>query len=134
MVFEGVNDIGRDLSTSNSSTIANSLIAGYQQIITRVHAARVPIFGATITPFGGSAYDSPLHQDSRQAVNDWIRQSVNSTSVGFDAIIDFDLILRDPTNVTRLNPKYNSGDGLHPNTTGYQALADAFPLDLFLNY
>ena len=134
MVFEGVNDIGTYVPVDNISTIADDLIAGYQQIITQVHAAGVPVFGVTITPFGGSSYDTPLNQQIRQEVNDWIRQSVSRQDVGFDAVADFDIVLRDPTNLTRLNPDYNSGDGLHPNTKGYQALADTFPVDIFLTY
>ena len=49
----------------------------------------------------------------------------------FDAVIDFDLATRDPSNPARLLPAYDSGDHLHPNDAGYRAMADAVVLSLF---
>jgi lysophospholipase L1-like esterase len=40
--------------------------------------------------------------------------------------------MRDPANPLRLNPAYDSGDQLHPNDAGYQAMADAIDLDMLL--
>ena len=62
----------------------------------------------------------------RQAVNRWIR-----TGRAYDAVIDFDRVLRDPSQPTRLLPAYDSGDHVHPNDFGYQAMADAIDLSLF---
>ncbi len=45
----------------------------------------------------------------RQQVNAWIRDGN-----GFDAIIDFDALLRDPAHPTRMLPAFDSGDHLHP--------------------
>jgi lysophospholipase L1-like esterase len=64
----------------------------------------------------------------RQAVNDWIRNSGE-----YDAVIDFDAILRDPDVPTQLLPLYDSGDHLHPNDLGYEAMSNAIDLKLF-NY
>lgn len=53
MIFEGVNDIGTaDVTPAAQQEVGDRLIQAFQQIITRVHAMRIPIFGATITPFG----------------------------------------------------------------------------------
>jgi lysophospholipase L1-like esterase len=49
----------------------------------------------------------------------------------FDGLIDFDLITRDPEHPTQLLGQYNSGDFVHPNDAGYQAMADAIDLGLF---
>ena len=49
----------------------------------------------------------------------------------FDALIDFDQAMRDPARPARLRPAYDSGDHIHPNDTGYQAMANAVPLTLF---
>jgi lysophospholipase L1-like esterase len=46
-------------------------------------------------------------------------------------VLDFDLVLREPTRPTRLRTIYDSGDHLHPNDAGYQAMAQAVPLGLF---
>jgi hypothetical protein len=63
---------------------------------------------------------------ARQAVNNWIR-----TSGAYDAVIDFDAVVRDPDNPTRILPAYDSGDHLHINDAGYQAMAESIDLNLF---
>jgi lysophospholipase L1-like esterase len=121
IVFEGVNDLG-----SNGATKTTDLIAAYQTFITKAHAAGISVYGATITPFGGSGYDIGGNETARQAVNTWIR-----TSMKFD-VLDFDQTVRDPANTRVLRPAYDSGDHLHLNHAGYQALADTVPTGLFL--
>lgn len=69
---------------------------------------------------------SPAGEVKRQAVNAWIR-----TSGEYDAVIDFDLVTRDPSFPTKLLPLYDSGDHLHPNDAGYQAMGNAIDLKLF---
>ncbi|KXT01550.1 hypothetical protein AC578_6367 [Pseudocercospora eumusae] len=139
MIFEGVNDIGVASSDSaNQTAIYNALIQAYQQMISRIHAHGIPVFGATITPFGCmntslQPYATPEREATRLKVNTWIRDSMNMPG-GFDAIVDFDAIARDPRNATQLNPLYNVGDCLHMNPIGYQALADGFPLDDFRKF
>lgn len=132
MIFEGVNDIGvADATVANQTFTGDRLIQAYKQIVERVHAFGIPIFAATITPFCApnntiQAYSDPLREQTRQRVNDFIKHSGT-----FDAVIDFDAIVRDPKNHTQLNPLMNSGDYLHPNEVGYHAIANAFPLDIF---
>lgn len=136
MVFEGVNDIGdADATVANQTVTGNRLIQAYQQIITKIHAFNVPVFGATITPFGCAnttlqPYSDPLREQTRLKVNKWIRSNVGKTG-GFDGLVDFDAVMRDPKNQTRLRPDFDSGDCLHPNVEGYRTMADAFPLELF---
>ena len=132
MIFEGVNDIGTaDPTVANQTMTGNRLIQAYKQIITRVHTFGIPIFGATITPFGCQnatlqPYALPVREQTRNTVNDWIR-----SSGWFDAVIDFDKIVRDPKNHTQLAPYYDSGDCLHPSPAGYHEIAAQFPLDVF---
>jgi lysophospholipase L1-like esterase len=59
-------------------------------------------------------------------VNTWIRTSGN-----FDAVIDFDKIVRDPKQEDRLRPADDCGDHLHPSPAGYRAMGEAVPLALF---
>ena len=119
IVFEGVNDIGR-------GTRASSLTNAYAQFVDQAHTRNLRAYGATITPFGGNRYYTPAHEAVRQAVNTWIR-----TSGKFDAVIDFDAIVRDPVTLTNLLSAYDSGDGLHLNPAGYQAMANSIDLKLF---
>ena len=65
IVLEGVNDIGGSHSP-NSASVATNLIAAYEQIIDQAHARNIRVYGATITPFGGSFYDSPAHEAARK--------------------------------------------------------------------
>jgi lysophospholipase L1-like esterase len=122
IVFEGVNDIGG----GGHGTIATNLIAAYTQFINKAHAHNLLAYGATITPFGGNGYYTVSHEASRQAVNAWIR-----TNNLYDGVIDFDAAVRDPATLTNLLSAYNSGDGLHLNPKGYQAMANAVDLTLF---
>jgi len=120
ILLEGINDIGF------TGTPAARIIAGYENLIAAAHAAGLKIFGATLTPFQGSGYYSAAREAEREAVNYWIR-----TSGAFDGVIDFDRAVRDPADPLRLRPAYDSGDHLHPNDAGYQAMADAVNLALF---
>jgi lysophospholipase L1-like esterase len=131
MIFEGVNDIGvASPDRANQTIIYERLVWAYDQIITRLHTHRIPVFGATITPFSGNAtlqpYSDPMREETRQQVNAWIRNSGR-----FDEVIDFDHILADPEQPSQLSPAYDSGDYLHPNPAGYEAIANAFPLGIF---
>jgi lysophospholipase L1-like esterase len=87
------------------------------------------VYGGTLTPFQAflsGIYYTPDGEAKRQAVNQWIR-----TSKAYDAVIDFDKAIRDPSNPATIRSAYDSGDNLHPNDAGYQAMADAIDLSLF---
>jgi len=127
IVLEGVNDIGNTGDSSAVAAIAAELIAGYQRIIAMAHGHGLRVYGATILPFGGAHYDTgPAREAARQAVNRWIR-----TSGAYDAVIDFDAVMRDPLQPARLRPEADGGDHLHPNEVGYHLMADAIDLSLF---
>ena len=126
IVLEGVNDLGGARAPGAAATVARDLIAAYQQMIARAHARGLKIYGATITPFGGSFYGGPERQAARDTVNAWIR-----SSGAFDAVIDFDQAVRDPSDPQRLQSTLDTGDHLHPNEAGYHAMADAIDLRLF---
>ena len=135
MVFHGVNDIGTaEHDVVSQTAIGDRLIQAYKQIIARVHAFGIPIFCSTITPFSApnatiQPYAVPTMEQTRQRINKWIRESG-----AFDAVVDFDAVLRDPSNPTEMNPHYNSGDYLHPNVEAFHAMASAFPLDIFQQF
>jgi lysophospholipase L1-like esterase len=122
ILLEGIND----LRSATPAATADQIIAGYQQIIDRVHARGARIFGATITPVEGSARYTAAMEAQRQKINQWIR-----TPGHFDGFIDFAAAIQDPADPLRIKPGDDSGDHLHPNQTGYQAMADAIDLNLF---
>jgi lysophospholipase L1-like esterase len=126
IVLEGVNDIGGTRSPAAADSVATGLIGAYQQMIAEAHARGLRIYGATILPFGGSFYDRPGHEEARLKVNEWIK-----TSGAFDAVVDFDAVMRDPSQPARMLPNADSGDHLHPGEEGYRMMADAIDLALF---
>jgi len=119
ILFHGVNDIG----SSNAS--ASSLIAGLQQMIAAARAKGVKVYGGTILPFNGNSYYTTAHEAVRRDVNAWIR-----TGGAYDAVIDFDKAMRDPSDTTRLQAALKN-DWLHPNTEGYKAMGESVDLELF---
>jgi lysophospholipase L1-like esterase len=127
ILLEGVNDIGGARDSASAAAVARNLPLAYREISDRVQARGRRIYGATITPFGGSPYDGAEREAARQAINRWIR-----TGGAFDAVIDFDAVLRDPAQPSRLLPLVDTGDHLHPNEAGYRMMADAIDLALLL--
>lgn len=133
IVFEGINDLGGlartgEVSQAEHTTRVRRVVAAYEQIIARAHAHGIRVIGATITPYVGSDYYHPgtLSEADRQSVNLWIRSPGH-----FDAVIDFDAIVRDPRQPDRLRPDYDCGDHLHPSPAGYKAMGESIPLTLF---
>jgi lysophospholipase L1-like esterase len=117
---------------------ANQIIEGHRQLIRRAQARGLKIYGGTLTPFEGAGISTPdgfffpyfsaENEVKRQAVNAWIR-----TSGEYDAVIDFDEVVRDSNSPTTLLPLYDSGDHLHLNDLGYEKMANAINLKLFKN-
>jgi lysophospholipase L1-like esterase len=124
-VLLGINDI-INVDSSSLSTIPDDIIAGYTQLIARARTRGIQAFGATLLPFEGYAWYAPARETARQRVNDWIR-----TSGAFDAVLDFDLAVRDRAQPGRLLPAYDGGDHLHPNDLGFDAIARSVPLGIF---
>jgi len=129
VVMEGINDIGqgtRDGAAPDAAITAEELIAAYKQLAARAHERGIKIIAATLTPYEGAAYYSATGETMRSTVNNWIR-----TSGVYDAYFDFDAITRDPANPKHIRSEFNIRDNLHPNDTGYAAMADSIDLVLF---
>ncbi|QJE02614.1 SGNH/GDSL hydrolase family protein [Massilia forsythiae] len=123
-VLVGINDIIR--SPSANPVTADQLAAGYTRLAARAHARGMLALGATMPPFEGYTWYTTARDGVRRRANDWIRNGG-----AFDAVADFDAVLRDPRQPTRLLARYDSGDHLHPQDAGYEAMAQAVPLGLF---
>ena len=131
----GVNDIlfPGSFTPLTESVSAEGLISGYRQLVARAHEKGLRVIGSTIPPFEDAFFTkpplkfyTPEKEAVRQSVNAWMR-----SGGAFDAVVDFDLALRDPSHPARLIPAYDSGDHLHANDAGYVAKVNAIPLALF---
>jgi lysophospholipase L1-like esterase len=125
VVFMGTNDIRREAS-------AEQVISGLREIVARVRARGLKIIGVTIVPRHNVA---PVAANTgwndaktkvRNEVNAWIRGGG-----AFDAVIDFDRVVRSTANPDVLNVTYNCGDGIHPSPLGYFQMGKSVDLNLF---
>jgi len=128
----GLNDIGLsdDPDSPVDNVSAQQIIDGMKALIAQAHAHGVKIWGATLLPYGGA--EDPLRYSAageakRQVVNAWIRGTNE-----FDAVVDFEAVTRDPAQLDRLLPAFDSGDHIHPNDAGYQAMAASISTRLFV--
>jgi lysophospholipase L1-like esterase len=132
IILLGINDIGQPGTASADvadEVTSDDLLAGLQQMAQRGRQMGIKVYGCTLTPFTPTTlvnFFSPEKEVKRKAVNEWIR-----TSAAFDAVIDFDMIVRDPDHPDQMLPAYDSGDHLHPGNAGYHAMADGIDLNLF---
>ncbi|MEU0741461.1 SGNH/GDSL hydrolase family protein [Streptomyces sp. NPDC006134] len=118
VVFEGVNDL-------LAGTDAQRVITGLRELADRGRARGLRMLGATVLPCGGRAGCTAAVDAERAAVNAWLRGTD-----AFDAVLDFDAVVRDPARPSRMLPVYDSGDHLHPGDAGLAALAGSVDLRL----
>lgn len=138
VLLEGINDIGRSsilregkggarqARSPEQPVTAADLIAAMTTMIEQAHAKGVKVIGATLTPYGGANYQRPDGQETRRALNDFIRKSGK-----FDGVIDFEKAVQDPANPDKFLPAYNDKDNLHPNDAGTKAMAESIDLSVF---
>jgi lysophospholipase L1-like esterase len=136
VILVGINDIGfpgTAIEPNGLVRTADEIIAGYKQMIERAHLHGIKVIGSPLTPFRNAfagmpnqGYFTDEKEAKRRAVNDWIR-----TSGAFDGVVDFDRVVTDPAQDGTIAPGFDSGDHLHPNDAGYQAMGEAIDLKLF---
>jgi lysophospholipase L1-like esterase len=132
ILLGGINDIGvpgTSYAPISDEVTPAGIVAGLRRIVERGHDQDMRVFVGTLTPFENSkiqGYYTPERETRRLEVNKLIR-----TGEGFDAVIDFDKAIADPEHPARILPRYDSGDHLHLNDAGYQAMAAAIDLSLF---
>ncbi|WP_190122603.1 SGNH/GDSL hydrolase family protein [Streptomyces inusitatus] len=126
----GANDLalaqpGNPCVERPSPVTARELIDGHRALVREAHAHGVKAIGVTILPLRNAVFPftTPAGDKIRRELNHWIR-----TSDTYDAVLDADLVLTDPSRPGRPRPGYVSQDGLHPSDAGYLALASAVDL------
>jgi lysophospholipase L1-like esterase len=128
VVLMGVNDI------SYERVDAAFLSDAFARAILTAHAVGKRIIGIPILPFGNSIKDVGNNVQVAREVNEWIRardKRQGASEPSFDAVIDLEDVVKDPMDPGwALLPELTC-DGVHPNQTGYTAVANAIPLDVF---
>jgi lysophospholipase L1-like esterase len=134
VVLLGLTDIAQPgvVAPPSEDVSAKDVIAGLLQLIERAHERGIVAYGCTILPFEDSliapGFYTPEKEAKREQINQWIR-----SSRAYDAVIDFDMVVRDPAHRERMLPAFDSGDHTHPNDSGYQAMGRAIDLNLFVS-
>lgn len=125
VLFMGTNDIRRGASLGQ-------VIGSMASIAKTVKAAGLRVIGVTIIPRHNVA-PTPANSGwndnktrTRREINQWIR-----SRGAFDAVIDFDAVVRDPDHPDLMRASFNCGDGIHPSPAGYYAMGKAVDLALF---
>ncbi|MCO1595520.1 GDSL-type esterase/lipase family protein [Micromonospora sp. RHAY321] len=126
LVHFGINDLGLPGVLGEPPTTASALIEGFSALAGRAHRAGLKILAATIGPFAGAGpgISTPEGLATRREVNDWIR-----TTDAFDSVVDVARTVADPHAPDHIHPALDSGDGMHLNDKGAEAMADAVNLD-----
>jgi lysophospholipase L1-like esterase len=158
--LEGINDLGAGYGQAASATplfenpvvhTPANIIAGFQNVVGRLHAKGIKVFGGTIISALGLNnptqgwdlvnFPSFLATVDNGAVIDGHRKTINQyirSSGLFDGVVDFDAATLDPlTGNMRAAYLPNSQftqlpwDYLHPNHAGYNAMGMAIDIAPF---
>lgn len=127
ILIEGINDIRHDGNPANVGRSAEEVIAGYRQIIARLHLRGIKVVGGSLTAFAGSERFDERSENARRTINAFIRDSGE-----FDAVVDFDKATRDPAKPDAMRQDFARDDRLHPNDQGYAAMAQAVDLSALI--
>ena len=128
ILFHGINDIEAvERNRQPFGNLEERLEWALSQMAEQAHEHGMLVLGATqMTDCRNRKCAWPEGEKTRNDLNGWIR-----TAKIFDGVIDFDRVMRDPQYPMQMREEYNSGDYVHPNDRGYQAMADAIDLSLF---
>ena len=121
LIALGTNDICMGRLGEESWTDAEMLQKGMESLAARARARGLRVLAATLPPCMGTHLEEvlPTQEWERCALNNWIR----STDI-FDAVFDFDAVLRDPQQQDIISMAYEAGDHLHPNELGGLRMAE----------
>ncbi|MFE1459769.1 SGNH/GDSL hydrolase family protein [Streptomyces nigra] len=119
LYYYGTNDLAAGCG-------ADQILDSYREVFRRLRAAGIKVYVTPITPRPG--YTDQNNRD-RHAVGTFV-STWNTCAGTCDGVLPFDQVLRDPVKPNGINPPYDTGDGVHANIAGQQALADIVSLPM----
>jgi lysophospholipase L1-like esterase len=122
LYYYGTNDLANACG-------ADRILDSYRQVFSRLHDAGIDVYVTPITPRPGYSDQNNL---DRHAVAAFVRHG-NDCATTCDGVMDFDQVLKDPLEPNSILPAYDTGDGVHANIAGQQALADYVSLPMITN-
>lgn len=120
IIFHGINDI-------NANASAAALIEAYQGFVEQARAAGIKVYGVPLLPFYNPG--QPQNQNllsAHEAVNTWVRTPGN-----YDAVIDFEEVVKAPNSTPAQLKESYQNDYLHPTAALYRAMGESIDLSLF---
>ena len=130
--LEGINDV--------PAVTPEVVIAGYQNVVSRLHTAGVKVVGATVTSALNPTLTDPAAIASNRLKDDYRKQLnifIRGTNI-YDSGADMDAATLDPATgalkAPFLPPSSIGGtvlDWIHPNRAGYQAMANTIDISIF---
>ncbi|HEX7134795.1 MAG TPA: GDSL-type esterase/lipase family protein [Iamia sp.] len=119
---------------------AEQIVAALAELVDRGHAAGLRVVGTTVPPFAGTrtagvCTDTEPPDMRREATRLEVNRHLRGDGVEplpFDAMVDFDAVLRDPDERGRILCRYSVFGLSHPNATGHAAMGAAIDLDALL--
>ncbi|CAL9340098.1 hypothetical protein SUDANB150_00247 [Streptomyces sp. enrichment culture] len=105
---------------------AAQILASYREVFARLRAAGIKVYVTPITPRPGY---TDQHNRDRHTVGMFVSKW-NDCAGTCDGVLPFDRVLADPVRPNSINPSYDTGDGVHANIAGQQALADIVSLPM----
>jgi lysophospholipase L1-like esterase len=122
LYYYGTNDLANACG-------AQQILDSYRQIFARLRDAGIKVYVTPITPRPGYTDQNNL---DRHAVATFVRNG-NDCAGTCDGVMDFDQVLKDPLKPNSILPAYDTGDGVHANIAGQEALAGYVSLSMITN-
>ena len=119
LYYYGTNDLAAGCD-------AEQILQSYRAVFERLRDQGIKVYVTPITPRPG--YSDRNNRD-RHAVGTFVSKW-NNCGGTCDGVLPFDQVLKDPVKPNSITPPYDTGDGVHANIAGQQALADIVSLPM----
>ncbi|USX55054.1 GDSL-type esterase/lipase family protein [Lentzea sp. HUAS12] len=127
LALHGVTDVIYYYGTNDlaNGCTAESILTSYRTVFQRLRQAGIAVHVTPITPRPG--YSDQNNRD-RNTVNEFVRRGGDCSDT-CASVQDFDQVLKDPVKPNSIDPRYDTGDGVHVNIAGQQAIAEYIALE-----